>query len=78
MKLGMKRAQKLQHKKPQMGSGLGQMSLEEVAKNYAIDLEKALDNLEKKGIKADKNSKMKPIAEELNTTPFDLFDILAQ
>lgn len=76
--VGYEKSSKTTIQKPQMGSGLGQMSLEEVAKNYAIDLEKALDNLEKKGIKADKNSKMKPIAEELNTTPFDLFDILAQ
>lgn len=61
---------------PQMGGGLGQMSLEEVSKRYGINLEEALKKLGAKGVQANKDSRMKPLAEELNTTPFDLFDLI--
>jgi hypothetical protein len=61
---------------PQEGSGLGQMSLEKVSQMYKIDLQKALDILKEKGLSADKDTKMKPLADELEIRPFDLFDII--
>lgn len=61
---------------PQEGSGLGQMSLEKVSQTYNISLEKALRILKEKGLNADKNSKIKPLADELGIKPFDLFDII--
>lgn len=70
--------EKSEVKRPQMGSGLGQMNIEQVAKQYSLNLEKALRNLEAKGINASKDDKLKPIAEQLGTTPMDLFDILSE
>lgn len=61
---------------PKEGSGLGQMSLEKVSQMYKIDLQKALDILKEKGLSADKDTKMKPLADELGIRPFDLFDII--
>jgi hypothetical protein len=64
--------------KPQMGSGLGQMSIEQAAKKYSFDLQKALRNLEAKGINANKDDKLKTLSQKLGITPFDLFDILSE
>lgn len=76
--LSENKQEKSAKEKPQMGSGLGQMSIEQVAKRYSFNLEKALRNLEEKGINASKDDKLKPISEQLGTTPMDLFDILSE
>jgi hypothetical protein len=65
-------------KKPQMGSGLGQMSIEQVTKRYSLNLEQALRNLEAKGINANKDDNLKAISQKLGITPFELFDILSE
>lgn len=63
---------------PQPGSGLGQMSLAEISKRFNVDLDKAIDHLRAKNIQADENSRLKPLAEKLNTNPMDLFDIISE
>ncbi len=61
---------------PKEGSGLGQMSLEKVSTTYGINLEKALEILKEKNIQANKDSKMKALADELGMRPMDLYKIL--
>lgn len=73
-----KKEEKSGIKKPQKGSGLGQMSIEQVAQKYSLNLDKALRNLEAKGINASKDDRLKSLAEQIGTTPMDLFDILSE
>ncbi|MDX1809758.1 MAG: DUF4405 domain-containing protein [Sulfurospirillaceae bacterium] len=57
--------------------GIGRMSLEEACKTENLNLDVSLRILKEKGIKADKNSQMKQIADELGVTPVNLLKILA-
>lgn len=60
----------------QQGSGFGQMSLVQVSEKYGIDIEKSISILKEKGIKVDKDSKMKELANQLEVTPFDLLEMI--
>ena len=60
---------------PKEGSGLGRMSLEEVCKTYGTDLNKAIRVLQEKGVNATKDSRMRQCAQQLGTTPYDLFEM---
>ncbi|WP_331775358.1 DUF4405 domain-containing protein [Sulfurospirillum sp. 1612] len=62
--------------KSQKSGGWGRMSLGEVCQSKNLDLERAVKILQDKGIQADKNSKIKPIANELGITPIELIKIL--
>lgn len=58
------------------GSGIGRMSLEEFCKKYHIDINKAMNNLKEKGIKADKKMTLREIAFKNNLTPIDIAEII--
>lgn len=63
---------------PEEGSGLGKMTLEEVSEKYGVDVNKAIATLKAKGITATKSSRMRQTANELGTTPYDLFEMFIQ
>ncbi|WP_024954745.1 DUF4405 domain-containing protein [Sulfurospirillum arcachonense] len=61
---------------PKMGSGLGKLTLNEASQKYGLDLNKALNIIHKIAPKITQESTMKTIAEELETTPMELFEKL--
>ncbi len=63
-------------KMPKKGSGLGRLTLIEVSKKYGLNISKALSIINQNIPQANQNSKMKNIAEELGTTPIELFEML--
>lgn len=63
---------------PKEGSGLGKMTLEAVSQKYGVNLDKAITALKAKGIDASKESRMRKTANELDTTPYDLFEMFIQ
>jgi hypothetical protein len=61
---------------PVQTQGLGRMQLDELSKQEGFDLTKAIAYLEEQGVKAEESSKLKPLAESLGTTPYDLLERL--
>lgn len=57
-------------------SFLGRRTLEELASMHKIDLEKSLHFLEEKNANATAQSRMKKVADALETTPYELFEKL--
>jgi galactitol-specific phosphotransferase system IIB component len=59
-----------------MGSGMGQKSVAAAAENAGITVEKALERLQKYGIKAEPNSKLKKVGTEAGVMPMDVYIII--
>jgi hypothetical protein len=57
-------------------SGLGRMNIEKLAQKAEVPLDIALKRLNKKGIKADKKSKVKDLAESNGMLPVDFYYII--
>jgi len=58
------------------GMGLGRMTLVEVCEKNSVPIERALQKLSNKGIKASSEDKMKKVASALNTTPLELEELI--
>ena len=56
--------------------GYGWKTVKQVAEEEGIDLETALENLEKAGIKADENTTIRTIMDETGKTAHDLIEIM--
>lgn len=57
-------------------SFLGRRTLEELAGMHKIDLERSLYFLQEKNANAKPQSRMKEVADTLETTPYELFEKL--
>ncbi|MBB5021922.1 DUF4405 domain-containing protein [Desulfurispira natronophila] len=66
-----------EHRESSAPSGLGRLSLEEVSEMYDIDLHRALQELEEKGIVASRTESIRLIAERAEVSPSQLYEILA-
>lgn len=60
------------------GMGLGRMTLIEVCEKNSVPIERALQKLSNKGVKASPEDKMKEVASALNTTPLELEELIKQ
>ena len=58
------------------GMGLGRMTLAEVCEKNSIPIEKVIQKLSNKGIKAAPEDNMKKVANALNTTPLELVELI--
>jgi len=58
------------------GGGFGQKTLEEVCEQNGIELKKAVDILERQGVKATGSDKLKSLADQAGTTPRELLNML--
>jgi hypothetical protein len=60
------------------GGGYGKMTLEEVCKKENIDINKCIEKLNQKGIKANPKSTLREIAFPNGLTPIDIIDMIKQ
>ncbi len=58
------------------GLGYGKMTLAEVCQNNSIPIDRALNNLSIKGIKAKPEDKLRKLAGDHETTPLDLVELI--
>jgi len=58
------------------GMGLGRMTLVEVCEKNSVPIERVIQKLSNKGIKASPEDKMKKVASALNTTPLELVELI--
>ncbi len=58
------------------GMGLGKMTLAEVCQKHSLDESAIIEKLKAEGIKADPNETMKNIANQHETTPYDLLELI--
>ena len=63
---------------PKEGEGFGRMNLKEVSQKYGVSLEKEISVLKSKGIEANKDTKIKKAADELDITPLELFELFVK
>lgn len=57
-------------------AGLGRKSLENLCRDYGLDLERTLQKLEKTGIKAAPDTILKEIADGKGKTPFEMYNAI--
>ncbi|OQY30059.1 MAG: hypothetical protein B6244_02020 [Candidatus Cloacimonetes bacterium 4572_55] len=57
-------------------TGLGRLTLQDTSEKLGIPLERAIELLQKRQIKAAGDDKLKDLAEQINGTPIDVVDIL--
>lgn len=59
-------------------TGLGKMTLQEVCKNYDIDINKALEILRSKGFSVTSESRIKELSEQKGMLPMYIYDLIKQ
>lgn len=60
----------------QTGMEYGKITLEQICKKKGIDINKAIKKLNKEGIKADPDDKLKDLAFPNKLTPLDIINII--